>query len=443
MKMKLFTITISFLLMMSGFFVIVSGEDTGLSVEEDESEPIEIYDWHDLDDVREDLDGDYILMNNLDEDTDGYDELVGTENGWEPIGDFGDRFTGTFDGNENEISDIYIDRPDTDDIGLFGTIGGEVRNVGVVDADVSGDSHVGGLVGWNYDGTVSNSYATGDVSGGDRVGGLVGMNWHTADVEYCYATGDVSGDRFVGGLMGSSDTVENSHASGEVIGNESVGGLVGLSDTVENSYASGDVIGNESVGGLVGSSVTVENSYATGDVIGNESVGGLVGLSDTVENSYAVGNVSGNEKVGGLVGWNFEDEEDEYANGTVLNSYSTGTVIGEEKVGGLVGYNDLGTVENSFWNIETSGQNESDGGEGKTTEEMINKETYTDEGWDLEDTWDIIEKETYPFLQWQDEDSYPYAPELEEDDDGIPGFTMPLLAIAVVVALVVYYKKKW
>jgi len=143
--------------------------------------------------------------------------------------------------------------------------------------------------------------------------------------------------------------------------------------------------------------------------------------------------VSGDRFVGGLVGRN---------TGTVSNSYASGTVIGEEKVGGLVGYN-WGTVENSFWNIETSGQNESDGGEGKTTEEMINKETFTDEGWDLEDTWDIIEKETYPFLQWQDEDSYPYAPELEEDDDGIPGFTMPLLAIAVVVALVVYYKKRW
>jgi len=81
MKMKLSTITISFLLMMSGFFVVVSGEDTVVSVEEDVSEPIEIYDWHDLDEVREDLDGDYILMNELDEDTDGYDELVGTENG--------------------------------------------------------------------------------------------------------------------------------------------------------------------------------------------------------------------------------------------------------------------------------------------------------------------------------------------------------------------------
>ena len=284
MKMKLSTITISFLLMMSGFFVVVSGEDTVVSVEEDVSEPIEIYDWHDLDEVREDLDGDYILMNELDEDTDGYDELVGTENGQDPIGDFGDRFTGTFDGNEHEISDIYIDRLETRYVGLFGRVdridkGGEVLNVGVVDADVSGDRFVGGLVGRNT--------------------------------------------------------------------------------------------------------------------------------------------------------------------GTVSNSYASGTVIGEEKVGGLVGYN-WGTVENSFWNIETSGQNESDGGEGKTTEEMINKETFTDEGWDLEDTWDIIEKETYPFLQWQDEDSYPYAPELDEDDDdGIPGFTMPLLALAVVVALVVYYKKRW
>ena len=49
-------------------------------------------------------------MNDLDEDTEGYDELVDTENGWEPIGDDDNEFNGTFDGNENEISDLYIDR---------------------------------------------------------------------------------------------------------------------------------------------------------------------------------------------------------------------------------------------------------------------------------------------------------------------------------------------
>ncbi len=41
-------------------------------------------------------------------------------------------------------------------------------------------SSVGGLVGWNYYGTVSECYSAGRVSGGEYVGGLVGWNrWHS------------------------------------------------------------------------------------------------------------------------------------------------------------------------------------------------------------------------------------------------------------------------
>ena len=67
---------------------------------------IEIHDWYDLDDVRDNLTGHHTLMNDLDSTTAGYDELAGpTANdgkGWQPIGTWiygsiEQPFAGTFD----------------------------------------------------------------------------------------------------------------------------------------------------------------------------------------------------------------------------------------------------------------------------------------------------------------------------------------------------------
>jgi hypothetical protein len=104
--------------------------------------------------------------------------------------------------------------------------------------------------------------------------------------------------------------------------------------------------------------------------------------------------------------------------GTVSNSYSSSNVTGVDDVGGLVGFSD-GTVSNSFWDIETSGQADSDGGTGKNTTEMKDIATFTDtetegldEPWDITtvagpDTrnpsyiWNIVHNVTYPFLSWE------------------------------------------
>jgi len=178
--------------------------------------------------------------------------------------------------------------------------------------NVTGGIFVGGLVGVN-EGTLSDSYATGNVDSPVNAGGLVGAMGGT--VVNCYATGDVTGvvveeelnsGNGVGGLVGTQNggTVSDSHAAGTVTGNNQIGGLVGNSgydnedevgSTISNSYATGTVAGNEGVGGLVGQNVnesTVDNSYATGSVTGNVYVGGLVGENqnsvsqDSVINSF-------------------------------------------------------------------------------------------------------------------------------------------------------------
>ncbi len=355
---------------------------------------LEIRNWHDLHGIRVNLGDHYLLMNDLDSTTDGYGELAGnTANqgkGWQPIGTSDGPFTGTFDGQGYGISDMFLNRPDESAVGLFAAVGagGLIQNARVLNVNVAGDWAVGALVGENW-GDVRNSYSGGAVSGADCVGGLVG---------------------------GNAGGVSNSYSAADVIGHWDVGGLVGCSDsrgTVSNSYSVGGVTGEWAVGGLVGGNLggTVVKSYFTGGVIGDDYVGGLVGDNQgSVSNSYSVGSVIGEWYVGGLVG-------DNDSTGIVTNSYASGSVSGLSSVGGLVGSN-WGTVNNCFWDIDTSGVNESDGGTGKTMAAMQDIATFTDtatEGldsqWDItavalgetNDTfaWNIATEQTRPFLSWQ------------------------------------------
>ncbi len=198
-------------------------------------------------------------------------------------------FTGSFDGAGHKITNLYIKRETTNNVGLFGYTGtsAEIKNIGVTDAYVVGNSEVGGLIG-QVRGSVSNSYATGAVTGrGNNVGGLIG--WASS----------------------SAGSVSNSYTTGTVTGmGDSVGGFIGRSfGSVINSYAMGTVTGRDHIGGLIGDSnsgSSVSNSYATGDVtgMGSSEVGGLLGRSDgSVSNSYATGAVMGTGNVGGLIGF--------------------------------------------------------------------------------------------------------------------------------------------
>jgi hypothetical protein len=358
----------------------------------------EIWDWYDLDAIRDNLGGSYLLMNDLDSASVGYEELAGpTANGargWQPIGT-SEPFrplVGSFDGQAHEIRDLFIDRPDEDSVGLFGIAdeGGVIKNVGVVSVNVTGRISVGSLLGNNWGGTVMN----------------------------CYSSSSVAGDEFVGGLIGMNDdgAVINSGSTGSVTGHLYTGGLVGghWSGLVSNSYSVGNVTGQDGVGGLVGENHegVIDGSYAIGNVTGSWSVGGLLGENHggRVEDSYAVGGVTGAVFVGGLLGYN---------DGTILSSYANAAVNGDEYVGGLAGWNGWkGTVSDSFWDIVTSGMGESAGGTGKTTVEMQAFATFTDietegldEPWhmvavapgetDEAFVWNIVDGVTYPFLGWQ------------------------------------------
>ena len=352
---------------------------------------------------------------------------------------YGGRFNALFDGNGYAIANLYANRTapseDLPAVGLFGHAGysSVIRNTGIVSASVAGLENVGGLAGRNM-GEIRESYVTGSVSGnGHHVGGLVGENegaisgsrsavsmscggsgrftgglagWNGGVISASYATGSVScgkyGD-FIGGFTGGNwGTISGSYATGDVVGTSIVGGLtgsLGLDGIIISSYATGDVTGIRGAGGLTGGgSGVIRGSYATGTVTADSDVGGLAGRNGgRIITSYATGEVSGKSNVGGLVGSN--------SYGKIIASYTTGVVSGNENVGGLAGESHhsrvvasyatgavSGDVETgglvgaegatigesvSYWDTQTTGQETSASGEGKTTAVLQSPTTYT------------------------------------------------------------------
>jgi len=189
-------------------------------------------------------------------------------------------FTGSLSGHSDTITNLTINRPSANFVGLFGVIGttGSVSRIGLVGGSVSGNQYVGGLGGDNG-GTVTYAYATGAVSNGGYSGGLVG--WNTGTINNVYATGAVTGSGIIdGGLVGyNQGSISNSYATGAVsIGTKTyVGGLVGDNQgSISNSYASGAVTGGNYFGGLAGfNGGSVSNSYWDGYSTGKS--GGIGG----------------------------------------------------------------------------------------------------------------------------------------------------------------------
>lgn len=200
---------------------------------------------------------------------------------------------------------------------------------------------------------------------------------------------DITGGRWVGGIVGDLTGTENN--PGKVI----------------NCRSSGVISGLDRVGGLVGytSRSIVENSYSNADVIALDSgeigAGGLIGFlnnNSTAANSFATGRVSAvnnGSAIAGLIGM--------VSDSKVINCYAVGMVEDRRDSGGLIGSNDETEVVNSYWNIQTTGQEESDGGDGRNSAEMTypyHEETYIE--WDFEDIWMADVNATinngYPFL---------------------------------------------
>ena len=213
----------------------------------------------------------------------------GADNGWQPIGDFDNQFIAFFEGNNHTISNLMINRPSVNYIGLFGYAESATKivNISLPNVRIVGRNFVGSLVGFiKASSSITNSYARGEVKGGRKVGGLVGRS--EGHITNSYAAVEVKGRWEIGGLVGHSESnITNSYATGAVKGQREIGGLVGWAEgNITNSYASGAVEGDSSVGGLVGVSTasSISNSYWDTDTSGIEtSDGGEAKTTDDLQ----------------------------------------------------------------------------------------------------------------------------------------------------------------
>ena len=291
---------------------------------------------------------------------------------WEPIGKvWTSSFQGNFDGNGKVISYLKINRSTEDDIGLFGICGGTIKNLGVENCNVIGQTRVGGLAG-NYFNIMTNCYTTGSIRGSNVVGGLVGYT-ETSNISNCYSTCNVSGSgNNVGGL----------------IGHEEDGGI-----TI-NCYTTGKVSGNNNVGGLIGYDMEGEilYCYATGSVKGNSSIGGVLGFG--MNTIYIRNSIAANDSL--IATSNATSINRVFVGGNNNNNYALNTIV----------------VRNSSGNITVT-----DGAEEKPITDLQSRNFYTtagnwkDSAWSITDPngiWKICDDEPmFPFLRWQGINCFP------------------------------------
>ncbi|SFU77077.1 YDG domain-containing protein [Pseudoduganella namucuonensis] len=358
-----------------GNFVRVTGGD-GSS-----GSPYEIVDLYGLQGADGSLNSaHYILKNNIDASaTSGWNSGAG----FAPIGNSDYSYHGTFDGNGKTISNLFINRPSSDGVGLFSYLGsGTIKDLTLSGGSVTGDTNVGALVGYsgNLSGAVQNVRSSMAVSGQNEVGGLVGFS-HAA----------ISGSSATGAVTGLSGT-----------GTANVGGLVGTNiGSITQSFATGSVYSARyNVGGLVGDNydgASITNSYATGQVSGGNGVGGLAGWNEgTVNNVFATGNVIGNEDdgsvpssyIGGLAGAQF---------GSFSNAYSTGSITNGGFSFAHAAFGDAdGVHSHIFYNSSNTGLTDANA-TGLTSTQMMQQASFS--GFDFASNWRIYDGSTTPLLK--------------------------------------------
>lgn len=318
-----------------------------------------------LQNMKNDLNGHYYLANDIDcAETRDWNEGAG----FEPVGLIPSfSFLGTLDGRGHKISNLFINRPTSNDVGLFGHLESTaiVQEVLLIDADITG---------WYY------------------VGALAGHHGFSVDtISKCCASGSVKGTNYVGGLVGLNDgSISKCYSLCSIIASSVSGGLAGVNyGSLSNVYSAFGTVNNESTfaGSLVGANLgTIKFAFSTSPVKGATRLGGIVGINDFF-----------------------------LISGAIISSFGAALVTGSgfDYLGGIAGEN-YGTITNSFWDVYRSGMASCiGGGDGSTECAPKNADNSEPDYWFFKanppmDLWDFIsvwatqEGISFPYFQWQE-----------------------------------------
>ncbi len=339
-----------------------------------------------------DLTQDYTLSNDID--CTGFDP-ENNGKGFIPVGNLSDEFRGSFDGNGHTISNLTINRPEEENVGLFGVVtGGSFSNVTIA-GSISGSGVIGSLVGYsNQNGgdlVIENVNSSVAITGSaDCVGGLVGTgvsiitvtNGHySGNIEVVTQTGASCFGGLIGGVNASGSYIESSSVSGNMNFNftgsgSDIGGLVGeyAGASINNSSSSAIISivsdsNSNHIGGLVGywtePSASAENVSSSGSIdiestsgdpdIGVEDVAGIFGyyVGATFERSNSSVDIhivsDGHiDRIGGLIG--FDSNYDV----AISDAYWTGDMDLTSElsyvsdIGGIIGIGGASSINRSY-----------------------------------------------------------------------------------------------
>ena len=234
------------------------------------------------------------------------DNITLTED-WTPI----PNYAGTFDGGGNTITGLTINQSATSNVGLFTSIaeGGTVKNLTLDEVDITAGYYVGGVAGYSR-GNIENCSVSGSVSGNSNsngtsncVGGVVGQQYGGTITE-CTSSAIVDGRNEVGGVAGKTDnraTLTACYATEDVT----------VERTPTNNTYAGGVVGFNGGGSTLIACYATGNVTVTGDGTGSIYLGGVTGdnFASTLTACYhAAGTVSGPDgATGGVTGRNFND----------------------------------------------------------------------------------------------------------------------------------------
>ena len=198
-------------------------------------------------------------------------------NGWEPIGNENEAFSGTLDGNGHVIKNIKANRENENYAGVFGISTGKIKNVDTVNLSIKGKKYTGGITGEN-NGQIEKCSVTGNIYSAQNAGGVAGVN--KGSIENSYNGAKINAEKNAGGITGQNNgQIEKCSVTGNIYSVQNAGGVAGINTgSIENSYNGAKISAEKLAGGIAGqSSGTINCVYNICKVSSKDINGSIVG----------------------------------------------------------------------------------------------------------------------------------------------------------------------
>lgn len=370
-----------------------------------ENDPYLVKTPDDLFDIRNDLSACYKMANDID-----LTEWIAEENptnGWAPI----DGFAGTFDGGGHIIRGLYVNRPNEEFCGLFGTnfkYSGSptFKNIIFINPIVVSDYYAGALAG-HYSGSVTNVKVIGGNISSYWAGGIVGygngMTFRNNVVIHSQIKALGDNRSWAGGITGNvskaciDNVVIECDMEGIYVGG--IGGRTLDGAAYTGNYVSSIVKGSYECDGIAPSysseNITYQNNRFDGKIYGGD-VAGIMSETGTVKNNIVMGTISGSGNVYGV--------SPATAAGNVCCADSIITTSASSSIA-RIGYSGTNYAYNGMVVMKNGvPQTVNDGGINGTSYSLRmlrRKSTYTALGFDFNNDWAIVEGVTLPYNKQQ------------------------------------------